>query len=340
MASHAVLKDLLDLLSDELAYRSGILLSQREVREVAVHVPDESVREVLLRDLDGVIYRASDIYADLARGLRVVIGNLSDDQPAMLRRMDASVAVSAAGYDPSRIMMEFVDVGSARSDKTLGEDAIIEVQRRTGAPREVVTAVFLMIADHLEREATPFLPDRVSWDGAVPLADLFGAELIPIDADAYVDQRFLDFLAARGERLDEIHWRNFERLCAEFFRRLGFVVHLGPGSKDGGIDLRVWNDDNHQTPFLLVQCKRYDEDRLVKIETVKALWEDVRFEGAEHGLIATTSRISPGGKRVAESRAYRLGFAENARVREWSQSMWRFAYDPPTRKMVPTRPID
>lgn len=339
MAGHAVTRDLLDLLSDELAYRSGLLLSVREVRDVAVHVPDEYLRGVLLGDLDEVVSRASDIYSDLARGLRVAIGNLPDDQPALLRRMDHSRVLLAAGYDPSRIMMEFALVGNERADKTLGEEAIAEVERRTGAPRAVVTAVFLMIADHLDREAVPFMHEGRSWDGAVPLEDLFGGELIPKDAEAYVDQRFLDYLAARGERLDEIHWRNFERLCAEFFKRLGFVVHLGPGSKDGGVDLRVWNENNRETPFLLVQCKRYDEDRLVKIEYVKALWEDVRFEGAKHGLIATTSRVAPGGKHVAQARGYSLGFAENARVREWARSMWRFAYDAPSSKMVPTTPI-
>lgn len=341
MAAHASTRTLLDFLSDELAYRSGILLSIREVREVAVHVPSESARDVLLGDLDHVVMRASDIYSDLARGLRVAIGNLPDDEPAIVRRMRVMRSLAASGHDPSKIMRVFVEVGSERADKCLGEEACKEVQRRTGAPREIVDSVLLLIADHLDREASLLgMPASCPWDGVVPLAKLFGSELVPTDAEAYVDQRFLDFLAARSERLDAIHWRNFERLCAEFFRRLGFHVHLGPGTADGGIDLRVWNQDNRETPFLLVQCKRYDEGKLVKIETVKALWEDVRFEGAQHGLIATTARVAPGGKRVADARGYRLGFAENARVREWAQSMWQYAYHAPSRKMVPTTPIE
>src|SRR5712692_4366543 len=31
-----------------------------------------------------------------------------------------------------------------------------------------------------------------------------------------------------------IHWRNFERLTTEFFRRQGYEVDLGKGRKDGG----------------------------------------------------------------------------------------------------------
>src|ERR1041385_3913971 len=107
MAGHAIRRDLLDLLSDELAHRSGLLLSVREVRDVAIHVPDESLRNVLLGDLDGLVFRATDIYADLARGLRVAIGNLPDDQPAFLRGIEHTHAVLAAGYDPGRIMIEF-----------------------------------------------------------------------------------------------------------------------------------------------------------------------------------------------------------------------------------------
>jgi restriction system protein len=332
---------LLDLLSDELACRSGILLTIRELREVAVHVPSEALRNVLLGDLNRVVTRASDIYSDLVLELRFAIGNLPDNESALARRMRVWPELAASGHDPSHIMSVFVQVGMERADRCLGEEAVMEVQRRTGAPLEVVNGVLLLIADGLDRDATPFgLRASHSWDGVVPLASLFGGEHIPADAEAYVDQRFLDFLAARSERLDEMHWRNFERLCAEFFKRAGFVVHLGPGSDDGGVDVRVWNPDNRETPFLLVQCKRFAEGKLVKVETVKALWADVEYEGAQQGLIATTAHVTPGGKREADARGYRMGFVESRRVREWARSMWRFSYDAPHRKMIPGTPLE
>src|SRR4051812_41920686 len=95
--------------------------------EYATHVPNQSIRDVLLGDLDECVYRASDIYADLARGLRVAIGNLPDDEPALVRRIEASRALADVGYDSGRIMMEFALVGKEGADKTLGEEAIIEV---------------------------------------------------------------------------------------------------------------------------------------------------------------------------------------------------------------------
>ena len=50
--------------------------------------------------------------------------------------------------------------------------------------------------------------------------------------------RTLARLIARNSRaLDEIEWRDLERLLAEVFEELGFDVELTPSSKDGGKDL-------------------------------------------------------------------------------------------------------
>jgi len=341
VAAHLATRTLLDLLSDELARRSGILLSIGELRELGSHVEDAAFRDIILGELDDVVHRASDNYAEIARALRVAIGNLPDDESPTIRRMQTMQVLSAAGHDPLPALEAFARLAIEQPGRMIGKDECDEVMRRTGAPALVVNAAFLMLADHLDREASLFqMSTPRAWDGAIPLGQLFDTELIASDPDAYLDQRFLDYLAAREENLGRIHWPNFERLCAEFFRRAGFHVGLGPGRSDGGVDLRVWNAAGDPAPFLLVQCKRYEEGRVVSIEIVKALWSDVSFEGAGGGLIATTSRVAVGGKRVAEARGYPLTFAENARVRGWARSMWRFAYDGPTRAMVPSKPLD
>lgn len=122
-----------------------------------------------------------------------------------------------------------------------------------------------------------------------------------------------------------MHWRNFERLTSEFFKRRGFKVQLGPGTKDGGIDVRVWPADSDKSgpPLILIQCKRYKKANDVEIETVKALWTDVLYEGAQHGLIATTSRIAPDGVKISRARKWPLGFSENKQVSHWAKTMWR-----------------
>ncbi len=122
-----------------------------------------------------------------------------------------------------------------------------------------------------------------------------------------------------------IHWRNFERLTTEFFRRQGYEVDLGKGRKDGGVDVRVWTDREAKAgpPMMLIQCKRYKD--VVGIETVKAFWADVHFEGAEKGLIATTSSISGDAKKLRDVRKWPMSFAESDEVHRWARTMWRLA---------------
>lgn len=70
--------------------------------------------------------------------------------------------------------------------------------------------------------------------------ELFRSENLETAHGEYFDQRFVDFLAAYFDDVDEINWRQFEGLAAEFFARQGFLVELGPGRADGGVDIRLW----------------------------------------------------------------------------------------------------
>ena len=60
-------------------------------------------------------------------------------------------------------------------------------------------------------------------------------------------------------------------------------MDLGKGTKDGGVDVRVWTDREAKAgpPMMLIQCKRYKD--VVGIETVKAFWADVHFRGRREG---------------------------------------------------------
>lgn len=100
-------------------------------------------------------------------------------------------------------------------------------------------------------------------------------------------------------------------------------MDLGRGTKDGGIDVRVWTDKEAKAgpPIMLIQCKRTKEN--VGIETVKALWADLVFEKAQSGLIATRAAATRDSKSLCEARQYPLDFAEGDQVKRWSRSMWR-----------------
>jgi Restriction endonuclease len=167
-------------------------------------------------------------------------------------------------------------------------------------------------------------PQQRDWDGAIPLADLFGSENVPdgATAGALFDQRYIDYLNAQDEDLDRIHWRQFELLTAEFFRRSGYEVELTPPRGDGGVDILAKRDTAPLGPELIVvQCKRYAADNTVTIEQVRAFWTVFDERGATRGLVATTSRLEAGARAWTSARQYRIGVADQEHVRDWLEQL-------------------
>ena len=87
-------------------------------------------------------------------------------------------------------------------------------------------------------EGIMLYPQRKTWNCINSLSSLYECEVKNENSIDYLDQKFIDYLAVNGNEIETIHWRNFERLCAEYFRRNGYKVILGEGWNDGGIDIR------------------------------------------------------------------------------------------------------
>jgi restriction system protein len=157
----------------------------------------------------------------------------------------------------------------------------------------------------------------VSYKNTLELKELFESASLEAEYGNFIDQRFIDFLSQHFEAIDVIHWRKFEALAAEFFDRQGYIVKMGPGSNDGGVDIRAWKKDvDLSSPAsILVQCKKTKSK--VEKSIVKALWADVFHENAESGLIVTTSSISPGARQDCIARQYPIGEANRSTLKEW-----------------------
>jgi len=164
------------------------------------------------------------------------------------------------------------------------------------------------------------IPDSRDWDGIISLNELFNEEEIPISttSDHYFDQRFINYLYVQEKDLKNIHWRQFEYLTAEFFKRKGFHIKITPARKDGGKDIIASKDSGILGPdLIIIECKRHSYDNPVDIQTVKAFWTTVNDEGATKGLIATTSHLTRDAKDYCNVRKYRLSFAESENVKRW-----------------------
>lgn len=140
-------------------------------------------------------------------------------------------------------------------------------------------------------QGSPFGNFRaIEWKDVVDLEALFKSENLVTHGE-FFDQRFIDYLHRNFGDITRIHWRQFERLTAEYFAKEGFRVKLGSGRRDNGIDVRVWRDEE-TAPTIVIQCKRQKAD--VEQVVLKALYADLLAERAESGLIVTTSRLEPG----------------------------------------------
>jgi restriction system protein len=164
---------------------------------------------------------------------------------------------------------------------------------------------------------------QVAWSDIRDLDELFRSERLESPHGEFFDQRFVDFLAANFDDIDNINWRQFEGLSAEFFARNGYTVELGPGRNDDGVDVRLWpadtDVDSTQPAVTLVQCKR--ERRKVSKSLVKAMSADVINEEAKSGLIVTSSSFSPGATKTRIARGYRIDEANRESLREWIHAM-------------------
>jgi restriction system protein len=164
---------------------------------------------------------------------------------------------------------------------------------------------------------------RIEWRDVRDLDDLFQTESLDSFHGEYFDQRFVDFLDANLSDIDQINWRQFEGLAAEFFHRIGFRVVLGAGRNDEGVDIRLWPAEAEEKKAIpavtLVQCKR--ERRKVTKTVVKALWADVVAEDAKSGLVVTSSSFSPGARATRTARGYSIEEANRETLRRWIRSM-------------------
>lgn len=311
-------------LSEDAGERSGFALSRQQLIE---HLrEDHPFRTVLAKD-DDILRIRSEEYADVVGDLLHALG--AADQPGMpslgqrlIKRLGpewrSQVSISA--------LLEIEAVANyhlRQRNRTgmLDRDALnTDIPTAIGDRRiAIMEALYDVMPIHLAQ--TPFFTRDWHAEDPVPLNSLFESERLPVAGSGFFDQRFVNYLSRRPELLQEINWRQFEGLSAEWLARSGYVVKIGPGRNDDSVDVRAWNPSAEPgtPPVLIVQCKR--EKRKIGKVVVKALWADIQDERASAGLIVTSNDISPGAAKVVEARAYPITIANRKQVLQWLTAM-------------------
>lgn len=224
----------------------------------------------------------------------------------------------------AEVMKDILQEWSKEMDRALnaGEKSLNPEGMMVRAFKEHGEFGLQVVMEHLDvmeraRTLSPHSLGRsIEWESPLPLTSLFKGNVKEPEGGKFIDQRFIDYLNANQEKLGAMHWREFEKLTAEFYAREGYKVDLGPGSGDGGVDVRVWNEsDVSDTPLCIVQCKR-QKDKVEQV-IVKGLYTDVQNEKAQYGVLVTTSELAPSAKAVIATRGYPIEEVNKNKLGEW-----------------------
>jgi Restriction endonuclease len=146
------------------------------------------------------------------------------------------------------------------------------------------------------------------------ICKLVEADTADVSGDLY--QHF----AAHPDDVRRLPPRDFEKLVSSIFAARGWQTELGPGSGDGGVDLRIWQRDPLGDLLTLVQVKRYSPKRPIELDAVAALEAHVNREGANRGLFITSSRYLPGVQHFAGRTKHRMQLADTSDLQRWCQA--------------------
>ena len=314
--------DLIEFLHEVVGFKMGLAVSERDLRDgfeqAAMNVAWPADQSATYR------YRSEEIEAAVGAILRH-FGD-PDARPDGIAPTFEFIRQHGMGPDGSIVELIVEAFGEAVEAAPRGspldpKPILIRVEDRFGR-RGLHLAVEFLRTVNASQHVSPWnRMRRREWTDVLALRDLFESEEVAATYGTFFDQRFIDFLEGSTDNVDRMNWRKFEALAAEWFDRQGLSVELGAGRGDGGVDLRVWPSRSaSQGPALLIaQCKR--QKRKVDQVVLKALFADMTHEGADRGLIVTTSTISPSAEQLIQSREYPIDVVDRSALRRWLQAM-------------------
>ena len=140
--------------------------------------------------------------------------------------------------------------------------------------------------------------------------------LIQGDFDA-LNAELYGYFEKNSGQLVRLHWREYEMLIAELLQAQGFLVELGPGSADGGVDIRLIQRDPIGDILTLVQVKKHSRNRRIELQAVQALHGAKEAERADGSMFVTTSDYQPCARRFAGRENVRMDLYVSDDVRRW-----------------------
>ena len=89
------------------------------------------------------------------------------------------------------------------------------------------------------------------------------------------------------ETIRQLHWRNFEELVAEAYRRQGYRVTEGGFGADGGIDLELRKGEE----LIFVQCKQWKAQK-VGVSVVREMFGVLTASNADKVIVICSAKFT------------------------------------------------
>mgnify|MGYP001019954309 CR=1 FL=1 len=128
------------------------------------------------------------------------------------------------------------------------------------------------------------------------------------DDKRFVDTKDVDGALEEGENLAAMDWEDFEHLVSQLFEwefaKDGAEVKVTQASRDRGVDAILFDPDPIRGGKYVLQAKRYT--RVVDVASVRDLYGTVMNEGANKGILITTSSYGSDSYEFAKNKPISL----------------------------------
>jgi restriction system protein len=152
---------------------------------------------------------------------------------------------------------------------------------------------------HLKGIATP------SLDNISPIRPIF---VLDKNDDRIVSSKEIDKNLEPEANLAAMPWEDFEHLVAQLFEwefgRNGIEVKVTRASRDRGVDAILFDPDPLRGGKYILQAKRYT--RTVDVSAVRDLYGTIVNEGANRGILISTSSYGPDAYEFAKDKPISL----------------------------------
>lgn len=134
-------------------------------------------------------------------------------------------------------------------------------------------------------------------DIVVPNKNILSPSLISIKKDVLqINEDLMRYIAQEPMSMHELSPREFEKIIAELFKKLGYEVELTKQTRDGGVDIYIAEKTDIGKFLFLLECKHYAPNRPVGIEVIRNMYGVLGMNKRKPtgGIIATTSHFAKG----------------------------------------------